>query len=373
MKIKNTIALAALLAGVAIPAAAQVQSVGGGFVEGIKNRLPINAGTDMANAAAGEEVLTKDGAPDIIKTEKPEDFEVETAEADESVVDREYDEEADPITEHALKVLDQSGILARQMGLADAMVMMENELKLLGKVEEVLKEKGPDARIEVSPGVFRSFDGTPSAMRAEIEYLKLKGQLAEARRAAQIVLDGPDEVSSAAAGEKNAAGKGKTETPTASRNDGTDAQAPAISALPGLERNTGRTRDAGLIDDVVNRKSGLPQQTNEKAVNDVLAQAEERLAERNAEINKKLSESGMPTGAGSLANAEAAPASLKGIHLSLREVFGGKGKFTAIIEMDGAKQEVKVGDLLKNSFTVTEITPGSIVIGNDSGSTTFEF
>ena len=85
----------------------------------------------------------------------------------------------DPITASRIKLLDGSGLLARQAEIAESIIMMERRLKQVELLNKIMALQGPDASIEVAPGRFESFSDTPAGRRLakEIEENELKASI----------------------------------------------------------------------------------------------------------------------------------------------------------------------------------------------------
>ena len=83
----------------------------------------------------------------------------------------------DPVTQDAVDLLDNSGLIARQSRLGEGILILERQLRHAEAVEDLIMVLGPDAEIEISPGVFKSFADAPAGIRAKIELNKLNEQL----------------------------------------------------------------------------------------------------------------------------------------------------------------------------------------------------
>ena len=85
----------------------------------------------------------------------------------------------DPITASRIKLLDGSGLLARQAEISESIIMMERRLKQVELLNKIMTLQGPDASIEIAPGRFESFSDTPAGRRLakEIEENELKASI----------------------------------------------------------------------------------------------------------------------------------------------------------------------------------------------------
>lgn len=83
----------------------------------------------------------------------------------------------DPISEQAARLLDSSGLIARQAALSQSLLLMERQIRQAELIRTLLSTLGPDAWIEVAPGEFRSFAETPVALRERIALVELEKQL----------------------------------------------------------------------------------------------------------------------------------------------------------------------------------------------------
>ncbi len=363
---KISIALAAAILGqMALPAVAQE----GNVLTRTVDSLPVNSGGNAANAVTGENTFQTNATPatdatadtagdDAATVLNEEDISValengtadeaelaEAGEDDTNVQDRVYDLEGDPITDAATMLLDNSGVIGRQRAVAESILMMDEQIKHQRKIEEALTALGPDTPIEVSPGVFKTFEGTPAAIRARISYIKLKQQLAETLNSGatvdttggvNVVLDEP--------------------APLPVRDDGTGFQEMNPEVV--VEGTGNEVTEPGP--DVENRLDTL------------LLEAEKRLAKREAEILETVEKSGAKIAAEAEAEAEAEKvASIENV--SVREIYGSHGVFTSVVDIAGERQEIKIGDTIADGYTVKRIASDSVELTKDGQSTRLSF
>jgi type IV pilus biogenesis protein PilP len=194
---------------------------------------------------------------------------------------------------------------------------MQRQVQFAEQVNQLIDILGPDAQIEVAPGVFQSFANTPAGKRAQLDMIELdrSAELASIEYDRKKQLDELDF-------EKNLAALTPEEkAPVAvaggllpPRSDGSEFQSMDGSAAP-------TDPLAGIDPDVV------------------------------AALSNRITETvraSMPAPA-----PEAAPAETSG--LSLRQVFGANGDFVGIVMIDGERVRVRAGDDLPNGIKVTTV------------------
>jgi hypothetical protein len=93
----------------------------------------------------------------------------------------------DPITNEQIELLKESGLIDKQSRLSEGLLLMDRQLRQAQLVEQLLAVLGPDARIEVTPGEFKSFADTPAGLQQQIDYLKLQADLQAAKEAMGVV------------------------------------------------------------------------------------------------------------------------------------------------------------------------------------------
>jgi hypothetical protein len=363
-----------ILATVILSFSAYAQDVkpeDGSFLTRTMDNLPKEKGAGMANDIAGENLFeTKKtfdapvGADGVAMPAMPvTDTDGNSVSLeDETAVEREPDENGDPITQRAIRLLDESGVIGRQRAMSESIIIMDQQLQFNAKIEELLIALGPDASIEVSPGVFATYKDTPAAIRAKIEHFKLQKELSDSIAevsGASSTETGLAGVKVDASGipivpQKNASVDGSN-LPV--RNDGTDFQQFDVTPVP---VPTGPTPPDPVVAD---------------QITDLLANAERRLAEREAQILRNVSESGevvaKRTASDLLASqAESSKTDISGI--SLREIYGAAGVFAAIIDVAGERMEVRVKDDIAG-YRVNSIGPDYIELQKDGSSTRISF
>ena len=71
----------------------------------------------------------------------------------------------DPVTESRIRILADSGLLARQSEISESILIMERQIRQAELLNKLMALKGPEAPIEVAPGRFETFAGTPAGRR----------------------------------------------------------------------------------------------------------------------------------------------------------------------------------------------------------------
>jgi len=355
MTSKKTISLAlaaAILGQFALPVFAQE----GNVLTRTVDSLPVNSGGNAANAVTGETTFSTNattkanadavvaGEPGSVVTLSVEDIEaaIDRAPEGQEEMARVYEAEGDPITNAATMLLDDSGVIGRQRAVAESILMMDQQIKHQRKIEEALTALGPNTPIEVSPGVFKTFEDTPAAIRAQIAYIKLQQQLAETLNSGATV--------------DTTGGVSVDVDPIESlpvRDDGTGFQDPN-SAVAALE----------------------PEETPdvEGRLDKLLMEAEQRLGRREAEILQNVEQSGAKLAAEAEAEAQAKVEAAPRIEtVSVREIFGSHGVYTSIVEIEGERKEIRIGDEVIDGYTVKRISMDHVEVTKDGQSTRLSF
>ena len=341
------------------PALAQNTDSGGILTRSLDN-MPREQGGEMANEMAGETVI--EIPADEVAPSPADVGEVFMAEAGDAargeedrvqgvdlpvggIAARDYDPDGDPITQAATKLLDETGVLDRQRRLSEAIVLMDQRLRFNSKLEEVLVALGPDAEIEVAPGIFRSYADTPAGMRARIAQAQLEQQLAEATGTPQ--------------GEENEPQSRAEAEDLPVRDDGTGYQRMNQNAEQADEAAPG---------------TGSAQEDRIARVEKLFEQAQARMARQEAMI-RELSKDGAP-GRGDREDREEPrvedepDAPTEGLRaVSLREIYGAAGTYAAIVEIGTSRREIRVGDEIAGGLRVSRIGPGFIDLIVDGQST----
>ena len=352
---------AALLSSTALPALAQDQM----------DMLPINAGVAAAEEIAGVAVLPPVEASAQAEGEQP------AAAADE-VAARVYDETGDPITQAATRLLDETGILARQRAAAEAILIMDQQLKFNAKLEELLMAVGPDAEIEVAPGEFRSYGDTPAGLRAQIEMLRLKQELARMTSAEEFA-DIDLSIPAPATPEQPLTAEGlfdqielsredEAPVPTRSRSDGTGFQNGSFGAA--AEQPAPRPEPAPAP------AAANSDPAAAASIAALIEEAERRLAAQEARILRNVVQTADRVSTRNAARPAPAqpeqPAQPDVPAMELLEIWGGAGNLTAKVMTGGAYRELRVGDEIAGQ-TVSRITRDALVLTKDGLSTEIPF
>ena len=96
----------------------------------------------------------------------------------------------DPITLMQQRLLEATGLLARQSEISESIILMEQQLKQAELITKLMAILGPDIPIEVLPGEFRNYGSTPAGQRisAEIAVRKAQDQAQLIRMQMELVL-----------------------------------------------------------------------------------------------------------------------------------------------------------------------------------------
>lgn len=344
----TTVLAAVILSGTA--AYAQISSetsqaaspLDGNIVSRSLDNDPRERGAIMANEMAGEDIFLTDENGDL--SDIPVDLEAAMIGAD--AVSREFGEDEDPITQRAILLLDESGIIGRQMGMSESIIIMDQQIRFNRKIEELMLAVGPEGLVEVSPGVFEDYSGTPAHTRAMIANIKLQQELA-------TLLGQTSGVNEDAAVTDDFAGSDTVgiamADTTPARDDGTQDQLVGASDPLSL--------DPEPPVDVRNQISNL------------LTEAEQRLIAREAGISFDVEDPAVDAFAQDL---DEAVDMLPEDRFSLREVYGSAGVYEAVLEFDETRETVRVGDKIEG-FQVVGITNSSLTMSKDGISTEIEF
>jgi len=354
-----SIALAAVILGqMTLPVVAQESNV----LTRTIDRLPVNAGGKAANDATGEQTFQTtvnngtdagvDAAAVVVFSEDDiakaiensadaavsADDTAEVISEEEHMQDRIYEVDGDPITNAATMLLDDSGVIGRQRAVAESIMMMDEQIKHQRKIEEALTALGPDTPIEVSPGVFKTFDDTPAAIRARIAYIKLQQQLAETLNSGATV----------------------------DTTGGVDPMQNEIASLPVRDDGTGYQDPDSEVSEAVTEDTP----DVEGRLGTLLQKAEARLAQREAEILDAVEAAKRAAEEEAAAEAEAVAEEAGSLdQVSVREIYGSHGVFTSVIDVSGNRQVIKIGDRIVNGYTVKRIASDFVEVTKDGQST----
>lgn len=89
-------------------------------------------------------------------------------------------ETAEPVTEAMVLELRENGLIARQAEISEGLLLMDRQLRQAQLAQQLLALYGPETPVEIAPGQFRDFSGTPLGLREQIARLKLELELLEA-------------------------------------------------------------------------------------------------------------------------------------------------------------------------------------------------
>ena len=75
----------------------------------------------------------------------------------------------DPVTDSKVRILEVSGLLARQSEISESIIMMERQLRQAELLNKLMGLRGPETPIEIAPGRFETFSDTPAGRRLAYE------------------------------------------------------------------------------------------------------------------------------------------------------------------------------------------------------------
>lgn len=87
----------------------------------------------------------------------------------------------DDVTNTRIQQFTEGGLIAKQAALSEGLLLMDRQLRQMQLVEQILAAYGPDAPVEIAPGVFRNFRDSPAGMRQEIAFMDLQLELGKKR------------------------------------------------------------------------------------------------------------------------------------------------------------------------------------------------
>ena len=222
----------------------------------------------------------------------------------------------DAVTNSRIELLTDEGLIGRQSLLGEGLLLMERQLRQAQLVGQLLSVLGPDAEIEVAPGVFQSFADTPAGMRERIAFLELQAELAE----------------------KEAEVAERIESPS-----GLDEDPLTLATLDGAEPepvDPEATEPGGLAAFLSGLQSaGLSQLSAEGA--------EPTSTEDGGEV------------------AEAGPTGLD--TLVIQEIYGPVGDLVAIIEFEGRQVAVKSNQVLPTGDVIVAVRRDALEVAQSDG------
>ena len=279
-------------------------------------------------------------------------------------VDPATDPATDPVTEAAARLLAQSGIIARQAEMSESLILIDRQIRQAELIRTLLATLGPDAPVEIAPGVFRTFNDTPEAMRQRIELIQLESQLADLRER----LEGsPDRIRREI--DRIRLERELADATAEVRGQSADSLRREIERIE-LERELARLRD-----DDPDSPAGLRQRIEIARLKRELAEIEAgpRLLTGGADLAPRDGADGTGQGLGSVslvpagngaavaavtAAAEAAavaPPVARPVPISLREISGRGTFFWAIVLFGTEEVRIEAGDTLSDGTRVVEI------------------
>lgn len=299
--------------------------------------------TGMSNPMVSDWVI-----PDFLEVGDGQDYEV--------------DPDGDPLTEAVTEILREGGLLQRQEEIGQSLLLMDRQSRFVGSVNQLLNLLGPDAEIEVAPGVYQRFEDTPIGRQALIARLNQEREVI----AAQVALDQAefDRVRQQESFEQ------EIESEVEARLDERVEQEREM-LLGAAEREAERI-ESEAIDTARSTMSEAEEEaelTREQAqieVAEMRAEAEAyrdelvaELEELRAQEREKLA--ALEQREAELAEREEEIASLDlpefddMVDFSLQEIYGSSGRYEAIIQRGGANVRVRAGDRLPDGPEITRI------------------
>lgn|GEM_PF-2827519 len=274
----------------------------------------------------------------------------------------------DPVTEAAARVLEQSGIIARQAEISESLILIDRQIRQAELIRTLLATLGPDAPVEIAPGVFRTFNDTPEALRQRIELVQLESQLADLRER----LEGsPDRI-------RREIDRIRLERELADAAQ--EGRAPSSESLRREIERIGLERELALLrDDDPESPAALRRRIEVARLRQELAAIEAGIRSAQAEVPPlarggadatgpglaAVSLSPVPLAPGAAAGAaaaraepappEVAPPPLPQIQISLREIAGRGSFYWAVILFGVEEVRIEAGDTLSDGTRVVEI------------------
>jgi hypothetical protein len=89
----------------------------------------------------------------------------------------------DVVTEEEVNLLLEGGIIQRQQQIANALLLIDREVRLADQAKELMARYGPDVDIPVGPNQYINMGDTPVGMQSRIDYIKLQMDLLEQQTA----------------------------------------------------------------------------------------------------------------------------------------------------------------------------------------------
>ncbi len=287
----------------------------------------------------------------------------------------------DPVTEAAARVLEQSGIIARQAEISESLILIDRQIRQAELIRTLLATLGPDAPVEIAPGVFRTFNDTPEALRQRIELVQLESQLAELRARLE---DSPERI-------RREIDRIRLERELVDAAD--EVRAPSSESLRREIERIGLERELALLrDDDPDSPASLRRRIEVARLRQELAEVEAgvRAAEALRPVAARDGADGTGPGLGPLslipaltgaiaaATPEAppqpaiAPSPPPIIPISLREI-SGRGSFYWAIVLFGTEEiRIEAGDTLSDGTRVLEIGRVFVVIEREGVQQTLE-
>lgn len=266
-------------------------------------QLPVNAQEPSSeNPPSGPEIVIDGSVRDAAAAE---------TEGAPAHVERDFQATVDEVAKADTLRLDRYGIVSKQADIMEQKLILEGQISHAKSVEQLVELLGVDAFRLMYPELAKQLEGSPILLDADLKRAQIQREIQEA-------LEGPSD--------------SVVEAPKA-RDDGSSFFDPTYVAPPSANaRQTAAAPDAPSQSEIVEL------------------------------IRKELSSmQGAPTLDTGGAQT-AAPLAPIDIPVSLREVYGLAGNFSAVIVHGEERIRVREGDLLPNDTIVQQIDETSITI-----------
>jgi type IV pilus biogenesis protein PilP len=254
----------------------------------------------------------------------------------------------DPITDEAIRLLQDDGLIARQQAINEGLLLMDRQLRQAQLVQQVLAVVGPGVPIEVSPGEFVDYSETPAGLRQQIDFMGLQIQLAQ-RQADLAAAQTEADIRIAQEQLRRSQELGRQSADTGAESPGGAAGLPGEADLRDLETQ------------LADRQAALARIDAQLLAADRTLQA---LADRQAD----LSDADASPPEQVEATAPLQPLSGERFTaLDIIEISGANGRYVARLAAPGEEIVVRPGDDLPNGQRVVNITMRSLILEDSTG------
>lgn len=297
-------------------------------------------------------VSTTEGATRV-ETGEPQPFEPDPA--------------GDPLTEEVTRVLREGGLLQRQEEIGQSLLLMDRQSRFVASVNNLLSQLGPDAEIEVAPGVFEKFSETPIGRQALIAQFNLERDVIAAQQEYEIAQFEYQKTTEGFKAEiERLVEAGLTARVEAEREKllgDAIAEADRIRSeaveLATRAIEEGQTQAANLVSEAEASAETIRIEAEEyrQSLTQEIEALRDGLAERVAELDAREQD---------LIEREAAIASIPvpevagHVTFAITEINGIGGRYEAVVLREGILVRVREGDVLPDGARIGTITPTSL-------------